>query len=249
MPRRRMLITGASRGIGRATALMAASRGWDVAVNYRADTQAAEAVVAGVEAVGGRAVALQGDVTEPEAVARVFDRAGAALGGLDAVVVNAGIVAPSMPLAEMTPERLRHVVETNLLGTLYCAREAARCLPRAASEESASLVLVSSIAARLGAAGEYVDYAAAKAGVDTLALGLAKELAPGNVRVNAVRPGLVDTGIHASGGRPSRAIDLAPLVPMGRPGRAEEVAELILWLCSPAASYVSGAVMEVAGGR
>jgi len=249
MPRRRMLITGASRGIGRATALMAASRGWDVAVNYRADAEAAEAVVAGVEAAGGRAVALQGDITDPEAVARVFDLAGAALGGLDAVVVNAGIVAPSMPLAEMTPERLRHVVETNLLGTLYCAREAARRLPRAASEEAAALVLVSSIAARLGAAGEYVDYAAAKAGVDTLALGLAKELAPGNVRVNAVRPGLVDTGIHASGGRPSRAFDLAPLVPMGRPGRAEEVAELILWLCSPAASYVSGAVMEVAGGR
>lgn len=242
-----MLITGASRGIGRATALMAAARGWDVAVTYRQDADAAAEVVRGVEAQGRRAVALAGDVTDPVAVARVFDEAEAALGRLDAVVINAGIVAPSMPLAETTPERLRAVVETNVLGALFSAREAARRLPR--PEGDAAIVLLSSIAARLGSAGEYVDYAASKAAVDTLAIGLARELAPGRVRVNAVRPGLIDTEIHASGGRPTRAFDLAPLVPMGRPGRADEVAEMILWLCSPAASYVTGAVMEVTGGR
>lgn len=242
-----MLITGASRGIGRATALMAAARGWDVAVAYRQDAEAAAEVVRGVEALGRRAVALAGDVTDPAAVALVFDGAEAALGRLDAVVINAGIVAPSMTLAETTPERLRSVVETNVLGALYAAREAARRLPR--DEGDAAIVLLSSVAARLGSAGEYVDYAASKAAVDTLAIGLARELAPGRVRVNAVRPGLIDTEIHASGGRPTRAFDLAPLVPMGRPGRAEEVAEMILWLCSPAASYVTGAVMEVTGGR
>lgn len=242
-----MLITGASRGIGRATALMAAARGWDVAVAYRQDAEAAAEVVRGVEAQGRRAVALAGDVTDPAAVALVFDGAEAALGRLDAVVINAGIVAPSMTLAETTPERLRSVVETNVLGALYAAREAARRLPR--DEGDAAIVLLSSVAARLGSAGEYVDYAASKAAVDTLAIGLARELAPGRVRVNAVRPGLIDTEIHASGGRPTRAFDLAPLVPLGRPGRAEEVAEMILWLCSPAASYVTGAVMEVTGGR
>lgn len=242
-----MLITGASRGIGRATALMAAARGWDVAVTYRQDAGAAAEVVRGVEAQGRRAVALAGDVTDPAAVALVFDGAEAALGRLDAVVINAGIVAPSLPLAETTPERLRAVVETNVLGALFCAREAARRLPR--DEGDAAIVLLSSVAARLGSAGEYVDYAASKAAVDTLAIGLARELAPGRVRVNAVRPGLIDTEIHASGGRPTRAFDLAPLVPLGRPGRAEEVAEMILWLCSPAASYVTGAVMEVTGGR
>ncbi|WP_417626459.1 SDR family oxidoreductase [Pararhodobacter aggregans] len=242
-----MLITGASRGIGRATALMAAARGWDVAVTYRQDADAAAEVVRGVEAQGRRAVALAGDVSDSAAVARVFDGAEAALGRLDAVVINAGIVAPSMPLAETAPERLRAVVETNVLGALFCAREAARRLPRL--EGDAAIVLLSSVAARLGSAGEYVDYAASKAAVDTLAIGLARELAPGRVRVNAVRPGLIDTEIHASGGRPTRAFDLAPLVPMGRPGRAEEVAEMILWLCSPAASYVTGAVMEVTGGR
>lgn len=249
MTRRTILITGASRGIGRATALMAVSRGWDVAVGYRRDAAAAADVVAGITAAGGRGVALQAEVSDPGAVADLFDGAEAALGRLDAVVVNAGIVADSMPLADTDPDRLRRVVETNVLGALYCAREAARRLPQATDEEAGALVLISSIAARLGSAGEYVDYAASKAAVDTLALGLAKELASGNVRVNAVRPGLIDTAIHASGGRPTRAFDLAHLVPMGRPGKPEEVAELILWLCSPAASYVTGAVMEVSGGR
>ncbi|MCB1346113.1 MAG: SDR family oxidoreductase, partial [Rhodobacteraceae bacterium] len=233
-----------SRGIGRATALLAAARGWRVSIGYHGNAEAARAVAA---QTGGPALA--GDVCDPGAVAAVFDAAEAAQGPLDAVVVNAGVVAPAMPLAEMSDDRLRRVIDTNLMGALYCAREAARRLPRPRDVEPGALVLLSSIAASLGAPNEYVDYAAAKGAVDTLTRGLAKELAAGNVRVNAVRPGLIDTEIHASGGRPDRAQALAPLVPMGRPGRAEEVAEAVLWLCGPGASYTSGAVLDVGGGR
>ncbi|WP_370205294.1 SDR family oxidoreductase [Pararhodobacter marinus] len=246
--RKRMLITGGTRGIGRATALMAAARGWDLALGYRGDDAAAQALVADLEATGARAVAKAGEVSDPDAVAALFDVAESALGGLDAVVVNAGIVAPSSSLAGTGTDRLRRVVEVNLLGALFTAREAARRLGNGKGKGGA-IVLVSSVAARLGAAGEYVDYAAAKAGVETLALGLSREVAAQGVRVNAVRPGLIDTDIHASGGRPGRAQDLAHLAALGRPGRPEEVAEMILWLCSPAASYVTGAVMEVGGGR
>ncbi|HPD91564.1 MAG: SDR family oxidoreductase [Rhodobacter sp.] len=241
---RHILITGGSRGIGRATALLAAARGWRVSIGYHGNAEAARAVAA---QTGGPALA--GDVCDPGAVAAVFDAAEAAQGPLDAVVVNAGVVAPAMPLAEMSDDRLRRVIDTNLMGALYCAREAARRLPRPRDVEPGALVLLSSIAASLGAPNEYVDYAAAKGAVDTLTRGLAKELAAGNVRVNAVRPGLIDTEIHASGGRPDRAQALAPLVPMGRPGRAEEVAEAVLWLCGPGASYTSGAVLDVGGGR
>lgn len=241
---RHILITGGSRGIGRATALLAAARGWRVSIGYHGNAEAARAVAA---QTGGPALA--GDVCDPGAVAAVFDAAEAAQGPLDAVVVNAGVVAPAMPLAEMSDNRLRRVIDTNLMGALYCAREAARRLPRPRDVEPGALVLLSSIAASLGAPNEYVDYAAAKGAVDTLTRGLAKELAAGNVRVNAVRPGLIDTEIHASGGRPDRAQALAPLVPMGRPGRAEEVAEAVLWLCGPGASYTSGAVLDVGGGR
>lgn len=244
--RRTMLITGGVRGIGRATALLAAERGWDLALGYRGDDAAAAATKAEVEAKGARCVTLPGDMADPGAVAQVFDAAEAALGPLTAVVLNAGAVAPSSTLAEAEPERIRRMVEVNLLGKLYGAREAARRLP---GREGASLVLVSSTSARRGSAGEYVDYAAAKAGVETLGLGLAHELAPLGVRVNTVRPGLVDTEIHASGGKPTRAFDLAPLVPLGRPGRPEEVAEMILFLCSEAASYITASVHEVGGGR
>ncbi|MBN8293023.1 SDR family oxidoreductase [Rhodobacter sp. NTK016B] len=244
--RKRMLITGGTRGIGRATALMAAARGWDLALGYRGDDAAAEALLAEIRSTGARAVAQPGDVSDPDAVAALFERAEQALGGLEAVVVNAGIVAPASPLAGADTGRLKRVIEVNLLGALFTAREAAR---RLAGREGAAMVLVSSTAARLGAGGEYVDYAAAKAGVETLALGLAKELAGQGVRVNAVRPGLIDTDIHASGGRPDRAQALGHLAALGRPGRPDEVAEMILWLCSSAASYVTGAVMEVSGGR
>ena len=248
MTRRIMLITGGTRGIGRAVALGAAARGWDLALGYRSDAGAAGPTLAEVRALGARALAIPGDLTDPGAVAALFDAA-ETLGRVDAVVLNAGSVAPSLPLADTDPDRLRRVVEGNLLSALFGAREAARRLPRPAGEPAGAVVLVSSVAARLGSAFEYVDYAAAKAGVDTLALGLARELAGANVRVNAVRPGLIDTDIHASGGRPTRAQDLAHLIPLARPGTADEVAQMILWLCGPEASYVTGAVMEVTGGR
>jgi len=249
MEKRAILVTGGSRGIGRAVALGAAARGWPVALSWHSDRAAAEDTVARIAAMGGQAVAIRADVAVEGEVAALFEQAGAALGRLDAVVVNAGIVAPSMPLAEMGLDRMRAVIDTNLLGALLCAREAARRLPRPVGEPSAALVLVSSIAAKLGAPFEYADYAATKGAVDTLTVGLAKELAGQNIRVNAVRPGLIDTAIHASGGRPGRAQELAHLVPMQRPGTPEEVAEAILWLASGAASYASGAILDIGGGR
>lgn len=244
-----ILIIGGSRGIGRATAQLAAARGWDVSLSYVADADAAGAVVDAIIGAGGRYLAQRADIRQESAVIALFDAAEAGFGRLDAVVVSAGVVAPSMPLAQMTADRLRGMTDTNLYGPLLCAREAARRLPRPLGGPMAALVLVSSIAAKLGAPGEYVDYAATKGALDSLTLGLAKELAAQNVRVNAVRPGLIDTEIHASGGRPDRAQALAPLVPMQRPGRPKEVAEAILWLCSPAASYASGAILDIGGGR
>ena len=193
---------------------------------------------------GGTAHAFAADVADPAQVARLFDQAEAALGGLDAVVVNAGIVEQVMPLAEMTPERLDRIVRVNLTAVLYQAREAARRLP-----DGGTIVFVSSAAARLGSPGKYVDYAATKGGVDTLTIGLAKELAPRRIRVNGVRPGIIDTQIHADGGEPDRVAELGPSLPLGRAGTAAEVAAAITWLMSDAASYVSGAILDVAGGR
>jgi NAD(P)-dependent dehydrogenase (short-subunit alcohol dehydrogenase family) len=244
-----ILVTGGSRGIGRAVALGAGALGWSVGVGYRTDGAAAEAVVAKVEAVGGRAVALQGDIAVEADVVAVFDGAEAALGPLDGVVVNAGIVGPPLQLADMPVERLRRTIDVNVVGTLLCAREAARRLGVSRGGSGGSIVLVSSAAARLGSANEYVDYAASKGAVDTLCLGLARELAADGVRVNAVRPGVIETEIHASGGQPDRAQRLAPQIPLGRPGTAEEVAEAIVWLLGDGASYTTGAVLDVAGGR
>lgn len=243
-----ILITGASRGIGRATALLAGQRGWSVAVNYAVDRGAAEAVVASVIGGGGKAVAVQGDVSNEADVLSIFDRA-AELGPLDGVVVNAGIVAPSLPLADIGVDRLRRVFDVNILGAYLCAREAARRLDRDKGGCGGSIVLVSSVAARLGSAFEYVDYAGSKAAVDTLAIGLAKELGAKGVRVNAVRPGLIETEIHASGGQPDRARRLGASTPMGRAGMPEEVAEAVIWLLSDASSYVSGSILDVSGGR
>jgi NAD(P)-dependent dehydrogenase (short-subunit alcohol dehydrogenase family) len=241
-----VLVTGGSRGIGAAVARLAARRGFAVSLGYRREASAARAVVQAIRAGGGRAAAVEGDVADPGAVAALFDGAEAALGPATAVVVNAGIVAPGARLAEMAPERIRRVVEVNLLGALYTAREAARRLP---DHAGAAIVFVSSMAARLGAAGEYVDYAAAKGGVDTLTLGLARELGPRGIRVNAVRPGLIDTEIHASGGAPDRAHRLGRETPLGRAGTAGEVAEAVVFLLSDAASYTTGALVDVAGGR
>jgi NAD(P)-dependent dehydrogenase (short-subunit alcohol dehydrogenase family) len=246
---RTILITGASRGIGRAAALLAGRRGWSVGVTYRDDEASAAAVVEAIERTGGRAVALRGDVAVEADVLAMFEGAVRALGELDGVVANAGIVAPSARLVDMSVERMRRVFEVNILGAYVCAREAARRLSRSRGGRGGSIVLVSSAAARLGSPDLYVDYAGSKGAIDTLTLGLSKELGPEGVRVNAVRPGLIETDIHASGGEPDRARTLGATAPLGRPGRPEEIAEAIVWLLSDAASYTTGALLDVAGGR
>ncbi len=239
-----VLVTGGSRGIGAATARLAAARRWPVAVNYRSDASAAAAVVAEIQGAGGKAEAFAADIAVAEEVSELFDRAETGLGRLGGVVINAGVIGPRMDLADMEPDRIARIVEVNLTGAIHTAREAARRLTA-----GGSIVIVSSAAARLGSAGEYVDYAATKGGTDTLALGLARELGPKGIRVNGVRPGLIETDIHAASGWPERAMVLGANVPMGRAGRPEEVAEAIVWLLSDAASYVSGALLDVSGGR
>jgi len=244
-----VLITGASRGIGAATALLAAQRGWAVAVNYARDSAAAQAVVQRIEAGGGRAIAVQADVADEQQVLALFAAVDARLGPLAALVNNAGVVDRPAPLADMDGARLRRMVDINLLGSLYCAREAVRRMSTQRGGAGGSIVNVSSSAARLGAAGQYVDYAAAKGAIDVLTLGLAREVGGQGIRVNAVRPGLIDTEIHASGGLPGRVRELAPQVPMGRGGTAQEVAEAIVWLLSDASPYTTASVLDVAGGR
>jgi NAD(P)-dependent dehydrogenase (short-subunit alcohol dehydrogenase family) len=244
-----VLITGGSRGIGRATALLCAARGWSVGVNYATHRAAADETVARVKAAGGRAIAIQGDVREESDVVSLFDTTVSAFGPVDGFVNNAGIVAPGSALADMDVARMKRVFDTNVLGAYLCAREAARRMSTNRGGHGGSIVNISSAAARLGSPNEYVDYAGSKGAVDTLTIGLAKELGPQGVRVNAVRPGLIDTEIHASGGKPDRAAQLGALAPLGRPGTADEVAESIVWLLSDASSYVTGALLDVAGGR
>ncbi|MBK0398620.1 SDR family oxidoreductase [Limibaculum sp. M0105] len=244
-----ILITGASRGIGRATALLAADRGWSVAINYASDAAAARSAAREVEARGSRALTVQGDVTDEAAVAAMFDTALDGLGGLDGVVVNAGVVAPSLPLAEMSLERLQRVFDINVLGSYLTAREAARRMSTDRGGRGGAMVVVSSAAARLGSPNEYVDYAGAKAALDAMTIGLSKELGPRGIRVNAVRPGLIETDIHASGGQPDRAARLGAATPLGRAGSADEVAESIVWLLSDAAAYANGAILDITGGR
>lgn len=244
-----LVITGASRGIGRATAIMAGTGGRPVLINYRENAAAAEETAVAVREAGGHALIWQADTAREDEVAGMFDAAATEFGAVDAVVVNAGIVAPASPLADMDVGRMRRMFEVNVLGSYLCAREAARRLPISRGGPGGAIVIVSSMASRLGAPFEYVDYAGAKAALDALTIGLAKELGSDGVRVNAVRPGLIETDIHASGGRPDRARELGAASPLGRAGRPEEVAEAIVWLLGEGASYTTGAFIDVAGGR
>ena len=243
------LITGASRGIGAATALLCARQGFDVAVNYARDAQAAADVVAQVRALGRRAVAIAADVSQEADVLRLFATVDAELGLLTALVNNAGVVDAPARVDEMSHERLVRMFGINVLGSMLCAREAVRRMSTKHGGGGGAIVNLSSAAARLGSPGQYVDYAAAKGAIDTFTLGLAREVAGEGIRVNAVRPGIIATDIHASGGQPDRAAQLAPQVPMKRAGNAAEVAEAIVWLLSDASSYTTGAVIDVTGGR
>ena len=244
-----ILITGGSRGIGRAACLLAAQRGWSVGVNYVKDKKAAEWTVAEVERLGGKAVALPGDVSQESDVISMFDGAVKAFGVINGTVINAGIVAPTARLVDMSVERMRRVFEVNILGAYICAREAARRMSRSRGGRGGSIVLISTVASRSGGPDVYVDYAGAKGAVDTLTLGLSKELGREGVRVNAIRPGVIDTEIHASGGEPDRAHKIGATVPLGRPGAPQEIGDAIVWLLSDASSYTSGAIIEIAGGR
>ncbi len=243
------LITGASRGIGAATALLAARQGWDIAVNYSANEGAAREVVQAVQALGRRAIAVQADVADEAQVLAMFARIDAELGRISALVNNAGVVDRAQRLQDMDLARWRRMFDINVIGSFICAREAVRRMSTAEGGAGGSIVNVSSRAACLGSANQYVDYAAAKAAIDTMTLGLAHEVASQGIRVNAVRPGLIETDIHASGGQPDRIARLASGVPMGRGGTANEVAEAICWLMSDKSSYSTGAIIDVSGGR
>jgi NAD(P)-dependent dehydrogenase (short-subunit alcohol dehydrogenase family) len=244
-----LLITGGSRGIGAATALLAAADGYCICVNYRQDRAAAEAVVRKIEHSGGRAIAVQADVAREEDVLRLFETMDARLGTLAALVNNAGIVDRQMRVDQMPAARLMHLFATNVVGAFLCAREAVRRMSTRHGGQGGVIVNVSSAAARFGAPHEYVDYAATKGAIDTFTIGLAKEVAAEGIRCSAVRPGIVDTEIHAAGGEPDRIARVAPSIPLERAGRPEEVAQAILWLLSDKASYATGAILDVAGGR
>jgi NAD(P)-dependent dehydrogenase (short-subunit alcohol dehydrogenase family) len=245
MARPVLLIAGGSRGIGAATGKLAGARGYDVAVNYKSNAKAAGTVVDAVKACGGRAVALQGDMAIEDDVERVFNATVAQLGPLSHFVHSAGIPGKLSRLEDASAATLRDVLDVNLYGGLLCARAAVRRMSTAKGGPGGSIVLLSSIASVTGGAGEYVFYAAAKGGIDALTNGLAREMVKEGIRVNAIRPGPTETEIHA----PGRLARITPLLPMGRPGRPEEIAESILFLLSDAASYITGAVLNVSGGR
>jgi NAD(P)-dependent dehydrogenase (short-subunit alcohol dehydrogenase family) len=237
-----IVVTGGSRGIGAATALLAGARGYAVAVNYRENREAADAVVAGITASGGRAIAVASDVV------RLFDTVDRDLGRVTALVNNAGIIGRQTTVEQMDAERLRAIFATNVVGAFLCAREAVKRMSTRRGGSGGAIVNVSSTAARLGSPREYVDYAASKGAIDTMTIGLSKEVGADGIRVNAVRPGLIYTEIHASGGEPARVDRLKTAMPMQRGGDPVEVARAIVWLLSDQASYSTGTFIDVAGG-
>ncbi len=244
-----IVITGASRGIGAATARLAAARGYAVCVNYLKNQAAANAVVAEIESAGGRAIAVGADVAAETDVIKLFETVDAQLGRITALVNNAGILESQMRVEDMDAARLNRIFAANVTSCFICAREAVRRMSSRRGGSGGAIVNVSSAAARLGSPGEYVDYAASKGAVDTLTIGLAREVAMEGIRVNAVRPGIIHTDIHASGGEPGRVDRLKDSVPMKRGGRPEEVANAILWLLSDEASYATGTFIDLSGGR
>lgn len=244
-----VLITGGGRGIGAATALLAAQRGYAVAVNYSANSLAADEVVRQIRAGGGRALAVRADVADEAQVQAMFETLDAKLGRLTALVNNAGVVDTTQRIDEQSLARWQRMFAINVYGTMLCAREAVRRMSTRHGGSGGAIVNVGSVAAVHGAAGQYVDYAAAKGAVDVFTLGLAREVATEGIRVNAVRPGIIDTEIHASGGQPGRAQRLAPQIPLQRPGTAQEIAQAIVWLLSDEASYATGSLVDITGGR
>jgi NAD(P)-dependent dehydrogenase (short-subunit alcohol dehydrogenase family) len=244
-----LLVTGGSRGIGAATARLAALRGYTICITYLRNQAAAEEVVAGIIATGGRALAVRADVSVEPDVVRLFEHIDAHVGPVAALVNNAGILDQQMRVDQMDAARLQRIFTTNIVGPFLCAREAVRRMSTRYGGTGGAIVNVSSGAARLGAPGEYVDYAASKGAIDTFTIGLAKEVATEGIRVNAVRPGVIYTQIHASGGEPERVERVKSSVPMQRGGQVEEVARAILWLLSDEASYITGACLDVTGGR
>ena len=244
-----LLITGASRGIGAATAVLAAHQGWAVVVNYASNAQATHDVVKQITDAGGTAIAVQADVGDEAQILRMFAEVDAKLGRISGLVNNAGVVDVTAKVQDQSWARWERMMRINVLGSFACAREAVKRMSTSHGGLGGSIVNVSSAAARIGSPGQYVDYAAAKSAIDAFTIGLAKEVANEGIRVNAVRPGLIDTDIHASGGLPDRVRDLAHLVPMQRGGTPEEVAQAIVWLLSDAASYTTMSLMDISGGR
>ena len=244
-----MIITGGSRGIGAATALLAAERGFDVAVNFASNQAAADAVVSAIKAKGRRAFALKGDVASEPDMLKLFEACDNELGKLTCLVNNAGVVDVKSRVDEMSVARMKRMFDINVIGSMVCAREAVKRMSSKHGGNGGTIVNLSSAAARLGAGGQYVDYAAAKGASDIFTLGLAREVANEGIRVNAVRPGIIDTEIHASGGEPDRVAQSKGMVPMQRGGTAQEIANAILWLTSDESTYTTGAVIDVTGGR